>query len=82
MIPEKYLNQKDIISKTIEEQYEEIKQEYNLEPKIIEKNSGTKIEFEMNEQQIKDFYNSKSTVTTTKEIIKEFEKQGFTCEKK
>ena len=82
MIPEKYINQKDIISNIIKEQYNQIEETYNIKPEITEKETGTKIEFEMNEEQIKEFYNSKSVVTTTKEIIEEFENQGFTCKKK
>ena len=81
-MPEKFLNQKDILSSNIKEQYERIEHEYNIKPDITETETGTRIEFEMKEEQVKDFYNSKTTMTTTKEIIKEFTKQGYICEKK
>ena len=82
IMPEKYINQKDILSSNIKEQYERIEQEYSIKPDITETETGTRIEFQMKEEQVKDFYNSKTTMTTKKEIIKEFTKQGYICEKK
>lgn len=51
-IPEKYINQKDILLNTIKTQYELIEQEYNIKPEITETELGTKVEFEMKENQI------------------------------
>ena len=36
-MPEKFLNQKDILSSNIKEQYERIEHEYNIKPDITEK---------------------------------------------
>lgn len=81
-IPEKYKNQKEVLYNMINEQYKQIEQEYNVKPEINETEKNINIKFDMNEKQIKKYYNSKSTITTQKEIIKEFTNQKYICKKK
>lgn len=80
-IPEKYKNQKEVLYNMINEQYKQIEQEYNVKPEINETEKNINIKFDMNEKQIKKYYNSKSTITTQKEIIKEFTNQKYICKK-
>ena len=58
----------------------EFEEKYGVQPKVTETDNGAKIDMEMTAEQAKEFYGNGSTKATRKEVIEEFEKQGFTCE--
>jgi len=79
ILPENYLSQKQIFIENFEQQYEGFEETYGVQPKVSETDTGAKIDLEMTAEQAKDFYGNGSTKATRKEVIEEFEKQGFTC---
>ena len=80
ILPESYLSSKQTFIDSFEKQYEGFEEKYGVQPKVTETDNGAKIDMEMTAEQAKEFYGNGSTKATRKEVIEEFEKQGFTCE--
>ena len=80
ILPENLLDQKQTFIDSFEKQYQGFEDEYGVQPKVSETDKGAKIDLEMTAEQAKEFYGSNDTKATRKEVIEEFEKQGFTCE--
>ncbi len=80
ILPESYLSHKQTFIDSFEKQYEGFEEQYGVQPKVSETDTGARIDFEMTAEQAKEFYGNGSTKATRKEVIKEFETQGFTCE--
>jgi len=79
ILPETYLSQKQTFIDSFEDQYEGFEDEYGVQPVVSETEKGAKIDFKMTAQQAKEFYGNDDTSATRKEVIEEFEKQGFEC---
>ena len=80
VLPESMLSQKQTFIKSFEKQYEGFEDKYGVQPVVSETDNGAKIEMKMTAEQAKEFYGSKNTKASRKEVIEEFEKQGFTCQ--
>ena len=79
ILPESLMSQKETFISSFEKQYESFESQYGVQPVVSETDNGAKIDFEMTAEQAKSFYGNGSTKATRKEVIEEFEKQGFTC---
>lgn len=78
-LPESLMSRKSEFIELFEKQYQGFEKQYGVQPKVSETDKGAKIDFEMTAEQAKEFYGSDDTKATRKEVIEEFEKQGFTC---
>lgn len=79
VLPENLLSQKETFIKSFEKQYQGFETKYGVQPVVSETDTGAKIEMKMTADQAKEFYGSDDTKATRKEVIEEFEKQGFEC---
>lgn len=79
VLPENLLSQKETFIKSFEKQYQGFEKKYGVQPVVSETETGAKIEMKMTAEQAKEFYGSDDTKATRKEVIEEFEKQGFEC---
>lgn len=79
ILPEELLDQKQIFIDEFENAYEGFEKEYGVQPIVSETESGARIDFNMTVEQAKEFYGSDDTRATRKEVIEEFESQGFSC---
>ena len=79
VLPENLLSQKETFIKSFEKQYKGFEKKYGVQPVVSETETGAKIEMKMTAEQAKEFYGSDDTKATRKEVIEEFEKQGFEC---
>ena len=79
ILPESYLAQKQVFISSFEKQYENFKDQYGVQPVVTETETGAQIKMEMSAEQASEFYGSKNNKATRKEVIEEFEGQGFTC---
>ena len=78
-LPESLLSQKEMFITSLESQYAGFEAEYGVEPKVTETDKGAKVELKMTAKQAEDFYGNVDKKVTRKEVIEEFESQGFTC---
>lgn len=79
ILPESYLSKKQVFVDSFTKQYKDFDKTYGVKPEIKETENGVQVSFEMTDDDARKFYGKVNTKTTRKEVIKEFENQGFTC---
>lgn len=78
VLPESAMSNKELFIDQLETQYAGFESQYGAQPKVEETDNGAKIKFQMSSEQAEKFYGNTGKVTK-KEVIEEFEKQGFEC---
>ena len=74
-----YASQKSQFISQLESQYKSFEQQYGAKLSLKETDKGAKITVTMDGKQAEDFYGKDETKVTKKDVIDEFEGQGFSC---
>ena len=80
ILPESYLDKKDVFVKSFEKSYADYEKKYGVKPSISETDQGVRVTANMTAEQAVKFSGSANTKATRKEVVDTFSKQGYTCE--
>ena len=78
-IDDSYLSYKDMLVSSLESEFSGFEQAYGAKVSIKDTDKGAKITISMNREEAEKFYGSKAEKITKKEVIEEFEGQGYSC---
>lgn len=79
VVDESYKAYKDTLVSSLESQFTGFESLYGAKVNIKDTDDGAKITISMNKAEAEKFYGKDSKKLTKKDVIEEFESQGFTC---
>ena len=79
VVADEYLAYKDVFVSSIESQFTGFESTYGAKVSIKDTDKGVKVTISMDAEEAEKFYGKDSKKLTKKDVIDEFENQGYSC---